>query len=119
MIKISLDEAYVFDMLSILCVKMKKLNGDKFEITRYKYETLTNEIQEQIGVFLFEKIISSKEFLEMIDANEKIFNLIDQDKTKDSLAQITDDANHIRFLKKLALQDKFFDQKLTEMKNRD
>jgi hypothetical protein len=119
MIKISLDEAYVFDMLSVFDVKIKKLTGEKLLITLEKFLDMSQEIVDQIGVDKYNEIKLSSEYKRMIDANTNVFDLIDQSKNDNGLAKVTDDANYERHLAKLSLQEKFFENKLTEVKNRE
>ena len=118
MIKIDLDEAYVFDMLSVFEVKIKNLTGEKLSLTLQKYSDMVEEVVEQIGQAKYDLIISSEEFAKMIVANQRVFELIDQSKNDTGLAKITDDANYERHIAKIALQNKFFDNELTEVKNR-
>ncbi len=119
MLKISLDEAYVFDMLSVFDVKIKKLTGEKLLLTLEKYSDMANEVIEQIGVDKYNEIILSSEFKKMIDANLRVFELIDESKNDTGLAKITDDANYERHIAKMLLQKRFFDSELTEVKNRE
>ncbi len=119
MLKISLDEAYVFDMLSVFDVKIKKLTGEKLLLTLEKYADMANEVVDQIGTDKYNDIILSAEFKSMIDANLKVFELIDESKNDTGLAKITDDANYERHIAKMALQKRFFDSELTEVKNRE
>lgn len=119
MLKISLDEAYVFDMLSVFDVKIKKLTGEKLLLTLEKYSDMANEVIEQIGVDKYNEIILSSEFKKMIDANLRVFELIDESKNDTGLAKITDDANYDRHIAKMSLQKRFFDSELTEVKNRE
>lgn len=79
MIKISLDEAYVFDLLSINQVKItKSIDEVTLKKTRESYAKLRNEIVVQIGVNKFESIIKSQEYLSLVDANEKVFDLVER-----------------------------------------
>jgi hypothetical protein len=55
----------------------------------------------------------------MIEANQRVFDLIDESKNDTGLAKITDDANYQRHVVKMALQNKFFNSELTEVKNRE
>lgn len=119
MLKISLDEAYVFDMMSVFDIKLKILTDDKLSKTIQKHNLMKTEIISQLGEELFEKIISSQEYKNMISTNQKVFDLIDLSKTDNGLAKQTDDANYQRHVKKMALQKKFFDGELTEVKNRE
>lgn len=118
MIKINLDEAYVFDMLSVFDVKIKKLSGEKLITTLEKYSDMKEEVINQIGEDKFNVITASNEYSRMIEANQKVFELIDESKNDNGLAKITDDANYERHLAKMSLQEKFFENKLTEVKNR-
>ena len=118
MIKISLDEAYVFDLLSIFQVKINNFTGEKLEKTIQTMSDLVVEITEQIGKELYEEIINSVHYKELVDANQYVFDLVDQSKENDNLAKITDDANYARHTKKMALQKHFFKNDLTEFKNR-
>jgi hypothetical protein len=119
MLKISLDEAYVFDMLSVFDVKIKKLTGEKLLFTLEKYTDMVNEVINQIGADKYNVITLSAEFKSMIDSNLKVFELIDESKNDTGLAKITDDANYERHIAKMALQKRFFDTELTEVKNRE
>jgi hypothetical protein len=119
MLKISLDEAYVFDMLSVFDVKIKNLDGEKLAKTLEKYSDMIEEVVDQIGKDKYEAIVSSTEYKDMVDANQKVFDLIDESKNDTGLAKVTDDANYDRHVKKMALQKKFFNNDLTEFKNRE
>ena len=119
MIKISVDEAYVFDMLSILDVKMKKLTGEKLVITLEKFNLMAEEVIEQIGKENFDKIYSSVEYKELVQANQDIFDLVDESQKIEGMAKVTDDANFARHVKKMNLQKIHFDTDLTEVKNRE
>lgn len=119
MIKISLDEAYVFDMLSVLDIKLSKLNDQKFQLTKSKFDNLKNEIIEHISLEKFTQIYDSEEYKNLVNANLRIFELIDLSKSDNGLAKITDDANFKRHIEKSKLQNKFFNNDLTEVKNRD
>jgi hypothetical protein len=118
MIKISLDEAYVFDILSIYQVKINNFTGDKLTTTKNAMLELAGEIKDQIGEQKFDDIISSYEYAELICANQKVFNLVDLVQADTGLAKETDDANYERYLKKIQLQQKFFHNDLRETKNK-
>lgn len=119
MLKISLDEAYVFDMLSVFDVKIKNLDGEKLVKTIEKMSDMIEEVIEQISEEKYGKIVSSLEYKKMVEANQRVFNLIDQSKDDAGLAKITDDANYDRHIAKMAFQKRFFDSELTEVKNRE
>ncbi len=119
MLKINLDEAYVFDMLSVFDVKIKNLDGEKLAKTIEKYSDMREEVIEQIGEDKYREITSSLEYQKMVYANQRVFELIDDSKNDTGLAKITDDANYERHVAKMALQKRFFDTELTEVKNRE
>ena len=119
MLKISVDEAYVFDMLSVFDVKLKNLDGEKLLKTVEKYSDMREEVIDQIGKDRYDQIVSSSEYQKMVYANQRVFELIDESKNDTGLAKITDDANYERHVAKMALQKRFFDTELTEVKNRE
>jgi len=65
----------------------------------------------------FHEIISSDEYANLIEANNFVFNLVDQTKAEGGLAKQVDDANYNRYLKKQNLQNKFFTTKMKEVKD--
>jgi hypothetical protein len=119
MIKISVDEAYVFDMLSIFDVKIKKLSSEKLAVTLEKFSDMVEEVIDQIGKEKFDQIYSSNEYKELVEANQRIFDLVDESQKIEGMAKVTDDANFARHLKKMNLQKAHFANDLTEVKNRE
>ena len=119
MLKISVDEAYVFDMLFVFDVKLKNLTGEKLLKTIEKYSDMREEVIDQIGKDKYNQITSSIEYQKMVYANQRVFDLIDESKNDTGLAKITDDANYERHVAKMAFQKRFFETELTEVKNRE
>ena len=119
MLSVSLDEGYVFDMLSILEIKSKVFTGQKYNKAIESMTIMSNEIIAQIGKARFDSIISSDEYQNLYNANKKVFVLIDMAKTEDGLSKYTDDANYERYLKKVDLQKKFFNDNIFEVKNKE
>jgi hypothetical protein len=117
MIKVSLDEAYVFDMLAILDVKKQLFSSEKLDSVLSARAIMVDEICNQIGNDKFHEIISSDEYSNLIEANNFVFNLVDQTKAEGGLAKQVDDANYNRYLKKQNLQNKFFTTKMKEVKD--
>jgi hypothetical protein len=117
MIKVSLDEAYVFDMLAILDVKKQLFSSEKLDSVLSARAIMVDEICNQIGDDKFHEIISSDEYSNLIEANYFVFNLVDQTKAEGGLAKQVDDANYNRYLKKQNLQNKFFTTKMKEVKD--
>ena len=106
-------------MLSVFDVKIVNLSGEKLAKTLEKMSDMIEEVVDQIGKDKYQEIISSTEYEQMVEANQKVFELIDKSKFDDGLAKITDDANYERHIAKMALQKRFFDTELTEVKNRE
>jgi hypothetical protein len=115
MLKISLDEAYIFDLLAIYATKINNSEGEKKETILRSFHNLSDEIIEQIGYPLYEDILRSNEYIGLLDANQNVFDLVDR-AGETELSKTTADANYKRYLKKVALQTKFFTDKLTEVK---
>ena len=59
MLKISVDESYVFDMLSVFDVKLRNLDGEKLLKTIEKYSDMREEVIDQIGKDRYDQIVSS------------------------------------------------------------
>jgi hypothetical protein len=117
MIKVSLDEAYVFDMLAILDVKNASFSEEKLCSVINSYSEMSQEIIEQIGEEKFFEIINSDEYHNLVEANQFVFNLVDRTKIEGGLAKQVDDANFNRYLKKQVLQSQFFKNKMKEVKD--
>ena len=115
MLKISLDESYVFDILSIYELKIKKSDGDKQKKLILSYHMLENEIIDQIGVTKYNEIKSSNEYDLLCDSNKNVFELVDR-ANESQLSKITADANYERYLHKISMQKKFFQTENTEVK---
>ena len=107
MLSIVVDEGYAYDYLAILLVK-----GDK------RYHDLTYQnIQSQVGIDLHEKIIESKEFSNLVDANTQTFNAVQLARYWEISAKEVDNCNMTRYNCKIALQNKFFpNNKVLEIK---
>jgi hypothetical protein len=115
MLKISLDEAYVFDLLSIYQVKINNSTDENRIKLLESYTNLSNEIINQIGGDLFKSIIDSVEYQDLVNSNQYVFDLVGR-ANETELSKITADANFERYNKKIILQNKFFKNKLTEVK---
>jgi hypothetical protein len=113
MIYLLVDEAYAFDYLSILEVKHK---ADQSVSKEQTYTECKKILQKQI--IDFDKIYSSSEYYDLLVANQLTFNLIDKLRLGEQItAKEIDDVNISRFLKKQILQNKFFNNGMTEEKN--
>ena len=115
MIKISLDEAYVYDILSIYAVKIENSKGEKKQKSLESFNKLSEEIQNQIGITKHHSIINSSDYFDLKQANKEVFDLVDR-AGETSLSKQTAEANYKRYIKKVELQTKFFDNQITEVK---
>lgn len=115
MIKISLDEGYVFDILSILQVKIFKTSKENKKINS-SFEKMKHEIIQQIGEQKFNEIFLSPEYANLFNANSLTFDLVDKVKTDDGIGKKVDDANYHRYICKTNLQKKFFNNEVSEIK---
>jgi hypothetical protein len=111
MITLKVDEAYAFDYLSILHVK-KELNS---QLTPTWQDCLTH-IEQQVSSDLMNQILASDEYKNMIEANQITFNAVEKARYGSITAKEVDEANMLRYKRKLELQAKFFNNKLTEIK---
>jgi hypothetical protein len=117
MIKISLDEGYIFDILSIYELKINKSDTiEKKNQNIENYSNLKSEIVDQIGIGLFDTIIESEEYKKLYTANSDTFDVVDKAKTDEVLASMVDKCNHVRYICKQNIQVKFFNKKLSETK---
>lgn len=115
MINLEVSEGYAFDYLSILAVKLIK-NPDN-DFNRINYSDCLMNLRENIANNeLFNKIIDSKEFDDLIKVNTKLFDLVSLAKNDLCFASAVDKEVFNRYLAKVALQNKFFSESLSEVK---
>lgn len=111
MITLSVDEAYAFDFLSILEVKINTV-GDYVS-----YEKCLEELKKQLGEKVTE-IVQSKEYYDMVYINRKIYNMVDRIRAGEPISgKEVDAANTERFVIKKELQKRFFGNDVQERKN--
>jgi hypothetical protein len=111
MIKLTVDEAYAFDYYSILSLKYK--NGF---LSEEILQTAKNDLEDSLGIDLVENILNSPEYASLLDANQLTFNAVDKAKEDLVKASYVDKCNYERMLAKKALQNKFFNSNLSEVK---
>jgi hypothetical protein len=112
MINLLVDEAYAFDYLSILHVK-KKINQQ----VESSWKECFDYIKNQIGENMMQEIIDSKEYHEMINANQITFDAVEKARYDSITAKEVDKANMLRYNKKCELQKKYFNTKIKEFKS--
>lgn len=113
MISVSLDEGIIFDMLSIYEVKLQKNPTDLHKNT---YESFLKKIRTSVGSKKLSLILNSQEYQELLIANTNTFELVDMVKNNPCLGKEIDNSNYERYLKKKALQKKFFNSDISEHK---
>lgn len=112
MINLSIDEAYAFDYLAIIQVKQNRSPSDK---NSKALSRCSDELKKQCDIF--DKIMASKEYANLIKINTHIFDLIDQLRRGAAIsAKKIDDANMERYFRKCDLQEAFFKESLEENK---
>lgn len=118
MLKISLDEGAVFDMLSILEVKSKKSFSDKEKEKKVfsALKTMFFEVGEQIGIEKTDLILNSPEYKTLVDVNDEYFWIVDLSAQNKCSAKDNFDCNMKRFRAKTALQQKWFGTSVLEQK---
>lgn len=116
MINLPVDEAYAFDYLSILYIKHKQMKDN--QKIQSIIDLCENEIKNQIGQDLWQKIILSKQFNNMILVNQQVFDAVEKARYGDISAKEVDIYNMKRFIAKNELQKIFFPNKdITEWKS--
>lgn len=111
MLKISVDYGYAFDILAIMEVKNKIIREKN-----QAYRKLYIEIEEQIGKTKMDIVMNSNEYLNLVNTNQKVFDLVDKAQKDNGLAKEVDTANYQRYIVKTNLQKKFFNNNITEIK---
>ena len=112
-IMLEVDVGYAIDFLSILEVKLNKLN-DKISLDNFNYQK--GFLSNQINFDLFNQILNSEEYKELYEANKMIWESIDLIKTGQITAKYVDDLNYKRWILKNKLQSKFFNHHTSEQK---
>lgn len=104
-VNIQVDFGYAFDFLSIYEVKINKVNT----VQNVKNFTETyHYLKEQIDERKFFEVMDSKEYADLLKANEELFDLVDLAKKDAVKASVVDAGVYKRFLAKRALLEKFF-----------
>ena len=123
MIKVTIDEASAFDMLSILEIKLIgewRMEHAKKKKLNENYELLKGEIIESIGEQKYNEILDSEEYRFLLASNNVVFQMIDKVKESKAreaqTAKVVQSMNDDRFRLKSKLQTQFFNNKLIEQK---
>jgi len=111
MVNILVDEAYAFDYLAILQLKVDK--------GYLKQEDINPDIQfvkTQVGPTLYHEVVTSSVYKQLCKANVKTFDAVDAAKEDKILASEVDRCNYGRSVAKRLLQEQFFGGNLRETK---
>jgi len=111
MITLLVDEAYAFDYLSILEVKKQKSS-----ISNDAWAKCYVYLQNQFDNEKWSHMMHSKEYENMIKANELTFDAVYKAKNNEVTAQHVDYCNYQRHIAKQNFQKKFFTSDLSELK---
>ena len=121
MVKISVDEGYAFDILSIFQVKIHNCtDASKIETSKRGFSTLYEELKAQLGQNKLSEIINSKEYDDLYTENQTTFVLVDaiRASNENSIGKDIDLNNLRRFECKRKLQSKFFNTEMVETKTK-
>lgn len=111
MINLQVDECFAFDYLSILEIKNSFSKNHK-----ESYLNCCNNLKQQLGD-KFSIIINSKEYKNLLFANNKTFDAVEKARYGgDITAKEVDDCNMERYHAKVALQKEFFNGEIVERK---
>lgn len=112
MIKVRVDEAAAFDMLSILQIK-----ANKSEKSSDQFQEALNDLILEIGLNKVNQVLNSELYKDLVNANMIVFKYIDiLNSNKDLSAIIVHLANTERYNIKRSIQEKFFNTNLAEEK---
>jgi hypothetical protein len=96
------DIGYAFDYYSVLEIKQKLnlLSSDTLDLVK-------QDLISQLDKDSFNSIIESKEYKELLDANQKTFDAVELARYGNITAKEVDDCNMLRYNAKIALQRTF------------
>lgn len=113
MIKVQIDEAAAFDMLSILELKSR----NSF-VSSNQYASMLNDIVYQVGSDKFNEVKESELYRHLLNTNSVIFNFVDLlNEGKLGIdASVVHILNTSRYKFKQEIQNKYFTSELAEEK---
>src|SRR5690242_179312 len=110
MIKISIDEAFAFDMLSIAAVKAIRLNKNN------QFNTVADDLADSLGIDKVEQIVDSIDYQRLFKTNLYIFDCLEN--VEAYKASYIDRLNLLRYKLKTRIQNKFFNSTCLEVKSK-
>jgi hypothetical protein len=114
MLKLTVEEGYAYDYLSILQIKFDKL---KTENSKTLFLNCSIDLKNQIGEEAHNKIINSIEYKDLCTSNENTFYCVEQARYGNISSKEVDEANMQRYINKTKLQKKFFNTTSLEEKS--
>ena len=114
MIKFEMDEAGVFDILSIEQIKIKF----GVDAAQKRLDSVLNSLYQQLGRELVDEILADEYYKNLYNSNELAFHLVCAAKKTTGIAKEVQIANDLRHECKNKLQKKFFEAELIEAKCR-
>tara|TARA_B100001093_G_scaffold170426_2_gene163265 strand:+ start:8619 stop:8960 length:342 start_codon:yes stop_codon:yes gene_type:complete len=103
MIKLKVDAGYAFDYLAILEVK-KNNNPNQSNI----WQDCLSYISSQFSTDNWQDMITSKEYLKMVEVNQKTFDAVNKARYGKITAKEVDNCNMERYNAKQRFRSKFF-----------
>lgn len=103
MLNLPVDPSYAFDYLAILYIK-EEINSSLITLRMHCEECLKSQLDPK----LWEQILFSKEFQNLIDVNREVFRVVELARYGNISAKEVDNKNMSRYYAKKILQDKFF-----------
>lgn len=123
------DPGKILDELAILNVKLEKSSGLEKDKNIDNFTQLARQIIDNIGKTKYDEILNSDEYHDLYRENLEIFMLVDRlnglkkphilmipDKVLAKIAIEINDRNYNRYLAKIAIQKKFFNTEISEVK---
>lgn len=102
---LEVDVGYYIDYLTILGIKVDRTEDQ--EVMK-QYDRCQSRLIEQVGYKKFIEIFKSKEYEDLYDVNDQLYQMVDLAKEDKVLASAVDGLVIERWRKKKALQDKFY-----------
>jgi len=104
-LQLEVEIGYYWDYLSIIGVKFDKTQKPE---AYAQYLRCKDNLVNQIGLEKFDEIFASDEYIALYDVNSYLFGLVDEIKKDKSIGQELDNQVYQRWLRKKALQEKFY-----------
>lgn len=116
MLKITVDEAEVFDRLAILTCKMARVrNGAELDALSSQYKLLLSEVVSQVGDAAL-NFMQTDDYRSLINLHSDIFSVVELASRNQCSASAVHEMNMLRHRMKREIQKKYFNSQLQEIK---